>query len=216
MLQALAILEGFDLKAMKRYSFVTDELMMTPFTVYRSGYTGEDGVELVLPAKAAPMAMKMIGDKTDHPGSTLRPAGLGARDTLRLEAGMPLYGHEIDATHNPIEAGLEFGVSFKPEKGDWIGRAALEKVAQKKSRHLVGIKTDGPRVPRQGYELYSGATKLGYVVSGSVSPTVGANIGTCYVPTTHGKPGDALEIDIKGKRQPAVFCALPFFSRTRK
>jgi aminomethyltransferase len=182
--------------------------------VSRTGYTGEDGFELYVPKRET---VRVWNECLAHGAKHgLKPIGLGARDTLRLEAGMPLYGHEIDATHNPIEAGLEFGVSFKPEKGDWIGRAALEKVAQKKSRHLVGIKTDGPRVPRQGYELFAGATKLGYVVSGSVSPTVGANIGTCYVPTTHGRPGDALEIDIKGKRQPAVFCALPFFSRTRK
>jgi aminomethyltransferase len=146
----------------------------------------------------------------------LRPIGLAARDTLRLEAGMPLYGHEIDATHNPIEAGLEFGVSFKPEKGDWIGRAALERVAAKKTRHLVGIQTPGPRVPRQGYELYDGANKIGYVVSGSVSPTLSTNIGTAYVPIAHGAVGTSVELDVKGKRQPATFCALPFFSRTRK
>ena len=81
---------------------------------------------------------------------------------------------------------------------------------------MVGIQTAGPRVPRQGYELFRGATKLGYVVSGSVSPTVNANIGTAYVPFGDGKPGDTVELDIKGKRQPATFCALPFFSRTRK
>jgi len=182
--------------------------------VSRTGYTGEDGFELYVPKNDV---VRIWNECLAHGAKHgLKPIGLGARDTLRLEAGMPLYGHEIDATHNPIEAGLEFGVSFKPEKGDWVGRAALEKVAQKKSRHLVGIQTDGPRVPRQGYELYDGRTKLGYVVSGSVSPTVKANIGTCYVPTTHGKPGDKVELDIKGKRQAATFCALPFFSRTRK
>lgn len=182
--------------------------------VSRTGYTGEDGFELYIPKKEATRVWNECLQHGVKHG--LKPIGLGARDTLRLEAGMPLYGHEIDATHNPIEAGLEFGVSFKPEKGDWIGRAALEKTAAKKTRHLVGIQTAGPRVPRQGYELYRGATKLGYVVSGSVSPTVNANIGTAYVPFGDGKPGDTVELDIKGKRQPATFCALPFFSRTRK
>ncbi|MBL8856884.1 MAG: glycine cleavage system aminomethyltransferase GcvT [Planctomycetes bacterium] len=182
--------------------------------VSRTGYTGEDGFELYVPkSEAVRVWNECLAHGAKH---GLKPIGLGARDTLRLEAGMPLYGHEIDATHNPIEAGLEFGVSFKPEKGDWIGRAPLERLAQKKTRHLVGIKTAGPRVPRQGYELYAGPEKIGYVVSGSVSPTVNSNIGTAYVPLAHGKPGDKVEIDIKDKRQPAEYCALPFFSRTRK
>jgi aminomethyltransferase len=182
--------------------------------VSRTGYTGEDGFELYIPRAEA---VRVWNECLAHGTKLgLKPIGLGARDTLRLEAGMPLYGHEIDATHNPIEAGLEFGVSFKPEKGAWIGRAALEKVAARKTRHLVGVRTDGPRVPRQGYELHAGNQRLGEIVSGSVSPTIGANIGTGYVPMTHGHPGDPVEIDIKGKRQAATFCALPFFSRTRK
>ncbi len=192
-----------------------------------TGYTGEDGFELYIPKDDA---VRVWNECLAHGTKLgLKPIGLAARDTLRLEAGMPLYGHEIDATHNPIEAGLDFGVSFKPEKGDWIGRDALEKIAAKKTRRLVGVRTDGPRVPRQGYELYSvggsaagsapkqaGGERLGEIVSGSVSPTIGANIGTGYVPVGHGKPGDPVEIDIKGKRQAATFCALPFFSRTRK
>jgi aminomethyltransferase len=182
--------------------------------VSRTGYTGEDGFELYV---ARDEAVRVWKECLAHGAKLgLAPIGLGARDTLRLEAGMPLYGHEIDATHNPIEAGLDFGVSFKPEKGDWIGRVALEKVAQKKTRHLVGIKSNGPRVPRQGYELWSGKERIGEIVSGSVSPTIGANIGTGYVPIGHGRAGDPVEIDIKGKRQAATFCALPFFSRTRK
>jgi aminomethyltransferase len=184
--------------------------------VSRTGYTGEDGFELYIPKDDAVRVWNECLQRGAQLG--MKPIGLGARDTLRLEAGMPLYGHEIDATHNPIEAGLDFGVSFKPEKGDWIGRSALEKVAANKTRQLVGVRTDGPRVPRQGYGLYSVGSddKLGEIVSGSVSPTVGANIGTGYVPMTYGKAGAPVEIDIKGKRQAATFCALPFFSRTRK
>jgi aminomethyltransferase len=182
--------------------------------VSRTGYTGEDGFELYIPkSEAARVWNECLAHGTKL---GLKPIGLGARDTLRLEAGMPLYGHEIDATHNPIEAGLEFGVSFKPEKGDWIGRAALEKFAARKTRHLVGVRTEGPRVPRQGYELFAGKERLGEIVSGSVSPTIGANIGTGYVPMSHGEAGSPVEIDIKGKRQAATFCAIPFFSRTRK
>jgi aminomethyltransferase len=214
-----AVLQGMtrdlDLASIGYYKFSFGTVAaIKNMRVSRTGYTGEDGFELYVPKSEV---VRVWNECMAH-GSKhgLKPIGLGARDTLRLEAGMPLYGHEIDATHNPIEAGLEFGVSFKPEKGDWIGRAALEKVAQKKSRHLVGIKTDGPRVPRQGYELVAGGEKIGYVVSGSVSPTVKSNIGTCYVPVAHGKPGDPVEIDIKGKRQAATYCTLPFFSRTRK
>ena len=203
-----------DLAALKYYAWMDTEVCGVPMTLSRTGYTGEDGFEVYVPTgheKKVWDAFMAAGEKDG-----MTAIGLGARDTLRHEAGMPLYGHEIDATHNPIEAGLEFGVSFKPEKGDWIGRAALEKTAAKKTRHLVGIQTTGPRAPRQGYELYRGATKLGYVVSGSVSPTVNANIGTAYVPFGDGQPGTPVEIDIKGKRQAATFCALPFFSRTRK
>lgn len=182
--------------------------------VSRTGYTGEDGFEIYIPAREGERLWNELA-KIGAPRG-VKPIGLGARDTLRLEAGMPLYGHEIDATHNPIEAGLSFGVSFAPEKGEWIGRAALERVAKAPKRKLVGLKTDGPRVPRQGYKLFENGSELGYVVSGSVSPTVNANIGTCYVPVERGAPGSACELDIKGKRQSATFCALPFFSRTRK
>ena len=182
--------------------------------ISRTGYTGEDGFEVYVPKAEAERVWHAISASGTAHG--LAPIGLGARDTRRLEAGMPLYGHEIDATHNPVEAGLAFGISFAPEKGDWIGRSALERVAKSPTKRLVGIRTDGPRVPRQGYELYRGAEKLGYVVSGSVSPTIGANIGTCYVAAGAGNPGETCELDVKGKRQPATFCALPFFSRTRK
>ena len=182
--------------------------------ISRTGYTGEDGFELYVPKNDA---VRVWNDCMTHGAKHgLKPIGLAARDTLRLEAGMPLYGHEIDATHNPIEAGLDFGISFKPEKGDWIGRSALEAVSKNKKRHLVGIRTDGPRVPRQGYALMKGNEEIGYIVSGSVSPTLNTNLGTAYVSLAHGKLGDKVELDIKGKRQDATFCAVPFFSRTRK
>jgi aminomethyltransferase len=182
--------------------------------VSRTGYTGEDGFEVYVPAAEAERVWKALAEAGAARG--VRPIGLGARDTLRLEAGMPLYGHEIDATHNPIEAGLGFGVSFHPEKGDWIGRDALERVKENPTRHLVGITSEGPRVPRQGYALYDGDKELGHVCSGSPSPTLGTNIGTAYVPMDAGAAGGSVALDIKGKRQEARFRALPFFSRTRK
>ena len=182
--------------------------------ISRTGYTGEDGFEIYVPADQAVRVWKEVSRAGEERG--LRPIGLGARDTLRLEAGMPLYGHEIDASHNPIEAGLAFGVSFHPEKGDWIGRAALERIRRSPTKHLVGFTTDGPRVPRQGYRLFQGERDLGAVCSGSPSPTLGTNVGTAYVPLGAGAPGDTAELDVKGKRQAARFRELPFFSRTRK
>ena len=207
--------EGIDLSKLGYYKFGFGTFCGIPNTrISRTGYTGEQGFEVYVPAKEGVRCWNELMQAGAAHG--VKPIGLGARDTLRLEAGMPLYGHEIDATHNPIEAGLSFGVSFAPEKGDWIGRTPLEALSKAPKRQLVGLKTDGPRVPRQGYKLFQGAKEIGYVVSGSVSPTLSTNIGNCYVPVGVGKPGETCELDIKGKRQPASFCALPYFSRTRK
>ena len=212
------LVERLDLASVGYYRFAYGTLCGIPGTrISRTGYTGEDGFEVYVPKAEAARVWKAIAEVGASKG--VRPIGLGARDTLRLEAGMPLYGHEIDARHNPIEAGLAFGVSFHPDKGDWIGRSALERVQQNPTRKLVGIRTDGPRVPRQGYKLFEaggGARGLGEVCSGSPSPTLETNIGTAYVPLDAGAIGAPVDLDIKGKRQEARFCALPFFSRTRK
>ena len=209
------LVEGLDLATLGYYRFGFATVCGLPATrISRTGYTGELGYEIYLPAGEGARVWHAVSRAGAARG--LAPIGLGARDTLRLEAGMPLYGHEIDATHNPIEAGLAFGVSFAPEKGDWIGRSALEAIAAKPRRTLVGIKTAGPRVPRQGYALHEGGRAIGEVCSGSVSPTLGTNIATAYVPVGSGRPGDPVELDVKGKRQPAEYAALPFFSRTRK
>lgn len=199
-----------DVSGLKYYFATPSRYKDRPCVVSRTGYTGEDGFEVIVPNALG----VTLWDEFISKGAV--PCGLGARDTLRLEAGMPLYGHEIDAQHNPIEAGLGFGISFAPEKGDWIGRAALERVQAAPRRRLIGITTAGPRAPRQGYELYAGAARVGYVVSGSVSPTVATNIGSAYVSIGYDRAGTALELDINGKRQPCVVQELPFYSRTRK
>jgi aminomethyltransferase len=207
--------EGIDLAKLGYYKFGFGTFCGLRNTrISRTGYTGEQGFEVYVPAKEGVRCWNLLMEAGAAQG--VEPIGLGARDTLRLEAGMPLYGHEIDATHNPIEAGLAFGVSFAPEKGDWIGRSPLEALSKAPRRQLVGIKTDGPRVPRQGYKLFDGDRELGEVCSGSPSPTLDTNIGTAYVPLDSGAIGAPVELDIKGKRQEARFCALPFFSRTRK
>ncbi|MBL8861797.1 MAG: glycine cleavage system aminomethyltransferase GcvT [Planctomycetes bacterium] len=209
------LVRGIDLSKLGYYKFAFGEVCGIPgVRISRTGYTGELGYELYVPAPEVGRVWDELCAAGEAHGMT--PIGLGARDTLRLEAGMPLYGHEIDATHDPIQAGLEFGVSFAPEKGEWIGRAALAAIRAQPVRRLVGLKTDGPRAPRQGYAVVVGGEQVGAVVSGSPSPTLGTNIGTAYVPLALGEPGAACEIDVKGKRQAAAFCALPFFSRTRK
>ena len=204
-----------DLAAIKyyRYGFGT-VCGLTDTRISRTGYTGEDGFEIYIPTQESERVWSALLEAGSQLG--IKPIGLAARDTLRLEAGMSLYGHEIDAEHNPIEAGLSFGVSFAEDKGDWIGRAALQAVKETPRRRLLGMTTPGPRVPRQGYALFSGDEQVGYVVSGSVSPTIDTNIASVYVNIGFDSDGRELEMDIRGKRQACRIQELPFYSRTRK
>ncbi|MCL4151044.1 UNVERIFIED_CONTAM: hypothetical protein GTU68_048872 [Idotea baltica] len=182
--------------------------------ISRTGYTGENGFELYFPNEEAAGIWAGLLEAGESAG--VRPIGLAARDTLRLEAGMPLYGHEIDAEHNPVEADLGFAISFAEEKGNWVGRNALDAVRKNPQRKLVGFTTGGKRVPREGYEIYHDDKLVGTICSGAVSPTLDTNIGTGYVPLALGNPGQKLSMDIRGKRQEIELCALPFYSRTRK
>ena len=208
-------ISGYDLAKLGYYKFDFATVCGLERTrISRTGYTGELGYEIYLPNAEGPRVWRALSELGAAEG--VRPIGLGARDILRLEAGMPLYGHEIDREHNPIEAGLEFGVSFAPEKTATIGRAALERVAAAPKRKLVGLTSAGPRVPRQGTEVYRGATRIGEVCSGAPSPTLGTNIASAYVTLDAIAPGTELELDFRGKRQPCRVQALPFFSRTRK
>ncbi|MEM7308040.1 MAG: glycine cleavage system aminomethyltransferase GcvT [Planctomycetota bacterium] len=209
------LVEGCDLSAIKYYRFDFGTVCGLENTrISRTGYTGEPGFEVYIPTAEAPRVWNTLMEAGEPHG--LKPIGLGARDTLRLEAGMSLYGHEIDLSHHPLEAGLAFAVKLDDEKGDFVGRTALEGHAANQERRLVGITTEGPRVPRQGHLLAHGDEIIGEVVSGAKSPTVKTNIGTAYVRLGLDQAGQALELDIKGKRQPCVVQDLPFYSRTRK
>jgi aminomethyltransferase len=209
------VVEGSDLAALGYYKFTFATVCgLADVRISRTGYTGEDGFEVYFPAEEAARVWQALLEAGAPLG--LRPIGLGARDVLRLEAGMPLYGHEIDAAHNPIEAGLGFGVSFREEKGDWIGREALLAAKAAPTRRLVGLTTPGPRVPRQGHALYDGQEQVGEVCSGAPSPTLGTNIATAYVRTGLDQAGRTLELDFRGKRQACTLQELPFYSRTRK
>jgi aminomethyltransferase len=200
-----------DLKNIKRYHFETGSIMLVKFTVFRSGYTGEDGIELIIPAKMAPMAMKMLAGRVDRPDATLRPAGLGARDTLRLEAGMPLYGHELSETIDPISAGLGWAVDLSK---DFVGAEALRKIKQSgPKRKLVGLELEGKRIARQGTPITLGDAVLGEVSSGTFSPTLQKSIAMGYVDADHAAEGTSLAVDLKGSMNPAKVVKLPFYKR---
>jgi aminomethyltransferase len=206
----LAEILPVELKSMKRYSFETSSYMLIKFTVFRSGYTGEDGVELILPAKVAGMAMKMVAGK-DHEGATVRPAGLGARDTLRLEAGMPLYGHELTENLDPISAGLKWAVDLTK---DFIGAAPLRDIAAAgPKRKLVGLELEGKRIARQGTPILSGTKIVGEVTSGTLSPTLNKSIAMAYIDADQATEGASLSADLKGTLNPAKIVKLPFYKR---
>lgn len=195
--------------ALRYYRFVHQEGPFGPLILSRTGYTGEDGFEVILPHGSA----RSLWDRALEEGRKLglRPCGLGARDTLRLEAGMPLYGHEIDRSTNPFEVGLGRAVKFSHS---FVGDAALRRIRDDGPRRcLVGLIVDGPRVPRQGCSvLVSGAT-VGDVRSGTRSPSLGVNIATALVRRDAGLEAGVLEVDIRGHRARARVTPLPFYKR---
>jgi aminomethyltransferase len=170
-----------------------------------TGYTGEDGVELHVPAPHAGALWHSLLE------AGVVPAGLGARDTLRLEAGLPLYGHELGPGITPFQAGLGWVVRF--DKGDFRGRAALEaEQARGVPRRLRGLVVEGRQIPRQGHAVLRDDTVIGAVTSGNFSPTLERGIALAFVPPDVA-PGDALAIDIRGRNTPAVVAELPFVRR---
>ncbi len=177
--------------------------------VWRTGYTGEDGFELIFDAsrgKAMWEAAMAIGTPLG-----LIPCGLGCRDTLRLEAGMPLYGHEIDRGTNPYEAGLEFGVSSTTPS---IAATALKAIREAGVlRRLVGLEVSGPRVPREGCGVFAGTIQVGEVRSGTKSPTLEKNIATAMVLAGYATSDVPLTVDIRGNRVAATRTAIPFYRR---
>jgi aminomethyltransferase len=181
--------------------------------IARTGYTGEDGFELIVSAEVGPA----LWDTLLEPRAGVQPvaAGLGARDTLRLEAGMPLYGHEIDEDANPFEAGL--GRVVKLAKGEFGGSAALAEIeAAGVSRQLSAFELTAGGVPRQGYPLLEDGRTVGQVTSGNVSPSLGKPIGMGYVPTDIAEPGREIAVEIREKAVPARITTLPFYPHKTK
>jgi aminomethyltransferase len=184
--------------------------------VARTGYTGEDGFELFVPWDAAPALWDELF--AAGRGEGLVPVGLGARDTLRLEAGMPLYGNELDRTVRPYEAGLGRVVRLdKP--GDFVGRAALEAFgARPLTRTLVGLELRERGVPRHGYPVFAPAAApapTGVVTSGTISPTLGRAIAMAYVPPDAAALGTMQAVSIRDGHVAAEVVALPFYARPR-
>jgi aminomethyltransferase len=182
--------------------------------VSRTGYTGEDGFEVVAPASVIEAVWEQIlGAGREH---GLKPAGLGARDTLRTEVCYPLYGHELDEETTPIEAGVGFFVAL--DKGEFVGRQVLaEQKAKGTNKKLAAFKMAGKSAPpRPHYTIWSvgaNAKKLGEVVTGTQSPTLSAGIGLGYVPPEFSKPQTQLEIEIRGNRAAAVVVPKPFYKK---
>ena len=200
-------LTRLDLAHLGYYHFDAGQVAGVECFISRTGYTGEDGFELYFrPAQAEVMWHALVGQGR---GS---PVGLGARDSLRLEAGYPLYGNDIDETINPYEAGL--GWTVKLNKGaPFAGRAALEGIkARGVKRRLVGFRVPEKGViPRHGYEVYLGEHRVDIVRSGGFSPTLKQAIGTTYLPTHSIEPGTRFQIDCRGKRVTAEVVKLPFY-----
>jgi len=179
-------------------------------TISRSGYTGEDGFELACAWDVVPTLWAALLD-AGRP-ENLIPVGLGARDTLRLEAGLMLYGMDIDTTTTPLEAPLSWTVKW--EKGDFIGREALLKQkAQGVERKLVGLEMVDRAVPRRGYRLMANGGTVGTVTSGTFGPTVDKGIGMGYVTKVHAQPGTTIGVEIRGHLAPARVVKLPFYRR---
>ncbi|MFP5286789.1 MAG: aminomethyltransferase family protein, partial [Thermoanaerobaculia bacterium] len=193
---------------LKYYGFLQGEVAGRPALISRTGYTGEDGFELYVVPEDAPGIWRRLLE------AGAAPAGLGARDTLRLEASMALYGHEIDESTTPFEAGLAWVV--KMNKGDFLGREALAaQQAAGLERKLVGFEVQGRGIARQGHEVKADGRTVGAVTSGTWSPHFEKAVGMAYVPVELAAPGTPLEIDVRGRPLSAKVVEVPFYRRPK-
>jgi aminomethyltransferase len=213
---ALALLQpltGVDLGAIKYYWFAHGEVAGVRATLSRTGYTGEDGFEIFIPPQSADRVWLAILESGKAAGAI--PCGLGARDTLRLEAGMRLHGNDIDNTTTALEADLGWIVGWG--KADFVGAAALrEQKAQGVGRKLVGFEMIDRGIARHGHDTYVGGVTAGQVTSGTQTPYLKKAIGMTYLPVEHTTPGTEFEVDIRGRRARARVVPLPFYRRQGK
>ena len=196
---------GLDLAALARFGHRDGVVLGQPAWVARTGYTGEDGFEIMTDPATALALWKTLLE------AGVAPCGLGARDTLRLEAAMALYGQDIDDTTSPLEAGLGWLVHLD-DSGDFIGRSPLEtQKAEGLSRRLVGLAMAGRHIARPGYPVLHQGTPVGIVTSGTLAPTLNLPIALAYVPPALAKVGQPLEVEVRGQAQPATVVKRPFY-----
>ena len=205
-------LTATDLRGIKYYWFSDGEVSGTNARIAHTGYTGEDGFEIYIAPDQAPRLWRELMDAGEEFG--VKPCGLGARNTLRLEAKMALYGHELTASINPLEADLAWIV--KMDKGDFIGREALEKtLTQGLTRKLAGFEMTERGIGRDGYEVWHDGNAAGWVTSGGPSPTLNKNIGLCFLPAEKAVPGVQIQIQIRNAAVGAVTVSHTFLQETK-
>ncbi|AKG21155.1 glycine cleavage system aminomethyltransferase GcvT [Calothrix sp. 336/3] len=206
--EALNYLQPFvaeELASIKAFGHLETTILAQPAFIARTGYTGEDGFEVMVDAECGIQLWQKLVD------AGVTPCGLGARDTLRLEAAMALYGQDIDDTTTPLEAGLGWLVHLD-SKGDFIGKSLLEQQkALGLSRRLVGLQMSGRNIARHGYPILSEGKVVGEVSSGTLSPTLGYPVALGYVPANLANIGQELAVEIRGKSYPAVVVKRPFY-----
>ncbi|MGH3759895.1 glycine cleavage system aminomethyltransferase GcvT [Actinophytocola sp.] len=201
-----------DLDALPYYGATPTRIAGHDVLLARTGYTGEDGFEVYA---ESPNAADVWRALTEAGGPDLMPTGLAARDTLRLEAGMPLYGNELSADMSPFDAGLGRVVKFD-KAADFVGRAALDQRSKVEAAStLVGLVGEGRRAPRHGYPVLDGGNQVGTVTSGALSPTLGRPIAMAYVPPSLSAPGTELVVDVRGRTAPVEVVKLPFYKRAK-
>lgn len=194
-----------------RYGCFGGSYMGMGYTVFRSGYTGEDGFEFVLPAMAGVLVWDFFTKDGGPDRVTIKPAGLGARDTLRLEAGMPLYGHELSEHVDSLSAGCKWCVDLNK---DYVGSAALRKIDADGLRFkMTGLALEGRRIARQGSKILNEGREVGEVTSGTLSPTLGKSIAMGFVETALSNSEAKLAVDVSGTPIPATIVGLPFYKR---
>ncbi|HTH36527.1 MAG TPA: glycine cleavage system aminomethyltransferase GcvT [Pyrinomonadaceae bacterium] len=215
---AVAILQPLtdvNLDEIKYYWFSTGRVDGVESIISRTGYTGEDGFEVYAAPEFAEQLWNKFLDAGKYGGEHgILPAGLAARNTLRLESGMSLYGHELADDISPLEAGL--GWITKPQKGDFIGRDAITELKEKgPKRKLVGFEMIDRGIARDGFDVYVNDKKVGYVTSGSPAPFLKKNIGLAFVPTEFANIGQEIKIDVRGKLLTAAVIETPFYRRKK-
>jgi aminomethyltransferase len=211
-LDVLQPLTGVELAGMKYYWFANGEVASVRATISRTGYTGEDGFEIFVPPQSADRVWQAILESGK--AADVIPAGLGARDTLRLEAAMRLHGNDIDETTTALEADLSWIVGWK--KDDFIGAAALrEQKANGVTRKIAGFEVLDRGIARQGYDAYVGDAKVGLVTSGTQTPFLKKAIGMAYLPAEHTAAGTEFDVDIRGRRTRARVVPMPFYKRPK-